>query len=230
MEFTSLLSSFSSIFPWHPSRIKTLIHIILGMIASANIQQNKLLLGFGSKPKPASICQRIRRFLKEQDFDVKAVAAFLMTLIGINGPVRLVLDRTTWQFGKLDINLLVLAIIVTDRFALPVLVKALPKRGNSNSQERIDLFALLLNLFPPSHIACVIADREFIGKAWIDFLITHNIAFFIRIKANRLVDYGGKMIAIGTFFHHLRKGEKRFLEKNLDGAYFGESEHRFRGS
>lgn len=142
-----------------------------------------------------------------------------MNLMGIDGPVCLVLDRTTWQFGKLDINLLVLAVVVTHRFSLPVFVKALPKKGSSNSQERIDLLKLFLNLFPSSRIACVIADREFIGKAWIDFLITHNVPFFIRVKANRLVDYGGKMIAIGAFFHHLKKGEKRFLEKTLDGHH-----------
>lgn len=76
MEFTSLLSSLSNIFPWHPSRIKTFIHIILGMVTSGNIQQHKLAIGFGSQPKPASICQRIRRFLKEQDLDAKAIAAF----------------------------------------------------------------------------------------------------------------------------------------------------------
>jgi transposase len=61
------------------------------------------------------------------------------------------------------------------------------------------------------------ADREFIGKAWIDFLICKKIPFFIRIKENRLVEWGRIHRHLGVFFCHLKIGEKRHTQHRLDG-------------
>jgi hypothetical protein len=57
----------------------------------------------------------------------------------LKGPLFLALDRTNWKFGRIDINLLVLAVVVANQFSIPILWKALPKKGNSNTHERIDL-------------------------------------------------------------------------------------------
>ena len=50
--------------------------------------------------------------------------------------------------------------------AFPICWHLLPKRGNSNSDERIHLMKQVLKRIPLSHIQIVLADREFIGKEW----------------------------------------------------------------
>jgi transposase len=61
------------------------------------------------------------------------------------------------------------------------------------------------------------ADREFIGKVWINFLLRKKIPFFIRVKENRLVDVSMIHRHLGVFFRHLKVGEKRHTQHRLDG-------------
>ena len=66
-------------------------------------------------------------------------------------------------------------------------------------------------------IGSLMADREFIGKAWVNFLVEHEIPFFIRVKENRLVEWGKIHRHLGVFFRHLNVGEKRRTQHRLDG-------------
>jgi hypothetical protein len=50
----------------------------------------------------------------------------------------LVLDRTNWKFGKLDINILVLS-ICHKGIAIPIMWDMLPKAETSNNVERQQL-------------------------------------------------------------------------------------------
>ena len=47
---------------------------------------------------------------------------------------------------------------------------------------RITLMRRYLALFPAASIRCLLADREFIGAQWMDFLNENNIPFAIRVK------------------------------------------------
>ncbi len=53
--------------------------------------------------------------------------------------------------------------IVYKGVAFPLLFTMLDKRGNSNSQERIDLINRFIRLFSKDIIQSVVADREFVG-------------------------------------------------------------------
>jgi len=98
-------------------------------------------------------------------------------------------DRTQWQFGQTTDNVLMLAV------AFPLLWVLLPKRGNSNTAERIDLVARLLKLFPRKQIAYLTADREFIGREWLKYLLKQPVPFRIRIcQSERLGNGRGKAI------------------------------------
>lgn len=55
--------------------------------------------------------------------------------------------------------------------AFPLLWTVLPKRGNSNTEERIDLVAQLLTVFGRNQVAYLAADREFVGREWIKYLL-----------------------------------------------------------
>jgi hypothetical protein len=138
-------------------------------------------------------------------------------MTGLKGSLTLSLDRTNWKFGRVDINRLVLAVLVYDQFSIPILWKAWPKKGNSNTLERIDLLQIFIDIFGVQRIAALTADREYIGYEWVDYLIKNNVPFFIRIKENRLVEWGEGMRHIAVFFQHLKIKQKRHIQFNMDG-------------
>ena len=80
--------------------------------------------------------------------------------------MQLAIDRTSWQFGKTAINIFMLA-VVHDGVAYPLMFSMLPKKGNSNTKERIALLQRYIRLFGANSIDCLLADREFVGEHWI---------------------------------------------------------------
>lgn len=81
--------------------------------------------------------------------------------------------------------------VIHDGVAYPLLFSMLPKKGTSNTQERIDLVQRYINLFGEETIDCLLADREFVGEIWINWLngngITKKSAGF-NIEDTRLSD------------------------------------------
>ena len=67
--------------------------------------------------------------------------------------VRPTFDRTTWEYGKSCINILLLA-VVWRGVAIPVLWETLDKKGNSNTGERMVLLALFRETFPEVRPLC----------------------------------------------------------------------------
>ena len=106
----------------------------------------------------------------------------MMTLFNfLTVPFYLTLDRTNWQWGKMNINILVLAIAYKG-VAIPIYWLLLNKKGNSNSRERIALLKRFIKQFGKDKIIAVLADREFIGATWFKWLKKEGIDFHIRIK------------------------------------------------
>ena len=65
--------------------------------------------------------------------------------------------------------------IVYKGVAFPLLFSMLYKRGNSSSQERIELVNRFIRLFGKDVIASIVADREFVGDRWLEFLNNNEI-------------------------------------------------------
>ena len=74
--------------------------------------------------------------------------------------------------------------VVYKGVAFPLLFTMLDKRGNSNSQERIDLVNRFIRLFGKDVIKSIVADREFVGNSWLKFLNNNSIKYYIRIRNN----------------------------------------------
>ncbi|MFA8298990.1 MAG: hypothetical protein ACEPOV_02390 [Hyphomicrobiales bacterium] len=91
------------------------------------------------------------------------------------------LDRTNWKFGKLEINIFMLSCCCKG-ISIPTVRQLLPKAGNSNKQERIALLNKYIKLFGKESISVLLADMEFIGKQWLEYLTYYRIPFCIRIK------------------------------------------------
>ena len=72
--------------------------------------------------------------------------------------------------------------------AFPLLFSMVDKRGNSNSQERIDLVNRFIALFGKDNIKSIVADREFVGDSWSEFLNRNEIKYYIRIRNNFKVE------------------------------------------
>ncbi len=89
----------------------------------------------------------------------------------------------------------------------------LPKRGTSNTQERIDLVQRYINLFGADTIDCLLADREFVGERWVKWLNDNRIRYYIRIRENfwAFNPKSGRQVKASRIFNHLKIGEADFL-------------------
>jgi hypothetical protein len=97
--------------------------------------------------------------------------------------------------------------------AFPILWISLDKRGNSNTKEWISLIEQFLKLFDVNKIQCIVADREFIGIAWFEYLLNAGLTFRIRIKENILVTNSrGIQIPVKRLFRQLKPGTTQVLK------------------
>jgi len=128
-----------------------------------------------------------------------------------SGPWLLALDRTCWKFGRHDVNVLMLAII-RNGIAIPVMWDGLDRAGNSTTAQRSALLSRFCPGFGETAIAGLIADREFIGRAWRASLAERDIPFILRIKDTfhvRLSD--GRHCPVRSLFRKIGVGGRRYI-------------------
>ena len=95
---------------WHKARIDCLASIITALFVRQTVNLSALKNVLSSKTKPESIYRRMQRFFAGNLIGKTDVARFVFSVFGWQN-VRLTLDRTTWEYGKSCINILVLAVI-----------------------------------------------------------------------------------------------------------------------
>jgi hypothetical protein len=111
----------------------------IGLIKARSINLTRIANAFPSKASPQARYRRMQRFVHDYPINFDAVAWFMMMLFNfLIVPFYFTLDRTNWQWGKMNINILVLAIAYKG-VAMPIYGLLLNKKGNSNSRERIAL-------------------------------------------------------------------------------------------
>jgi hypothetical protein len=173
--------------------------------------------------------------MAEYVLDTDLIAHLIFRMLPHQPPYRLAMDRTNWQFGETDINVLTLA-VVYDGVAFPIMISMLDTRGNSNTQERIAIIERYIRLFGCSTIDCLVADREFVGEKWIEYLNGHRIKYFIRIRENFYVDdpRTGKRFKAFWAFSGLKCGECDYLHRiyrvNGQLCYLAASKVKCRGT
>ena len=142
-------------------------------------------------------------------------------MIGSGPSWHLCLDRTNWKVGQHHVNFLVLA-LVTRRHRIPLMWNVLGRAGNSDTAQRIALMERYLSVFDASTIKFLLADREFIGAQWLDFLHKNNVPFVIRIKANQLVTTSdGKTQNLSSLLRTCRG--KRNFDAHFGGNNLGKA-------
>lgn len=97
----------------------------------------------------------------------------------------LVVDRSNWKRGIKNFNLLTIGNLMENIF-MPIYWLQLNKRGNSNIDDRKALIEGLCNLAAKAgktiKESILLADREFIGQTWFEYLLSKNLSFVIRLR------------------------------------------------
>lgn len=137
--------------------------------------------------KLASNETRIQDFFREADIDYYCVAALLLSLLPRDKKLRLCIDRTEWDFGKCQVNILMI-LVGYGNFQIPLYWELLDnKSGNSNANDRTILLASCIEIIGKERIGLVVGDREFIGHKWISYLKNNGLKFVMRIPKSHLI-------------------------------------------
>lgn len=177
----SLASSLSRGLGLSNDRRQTLAVLLQGLISARTVNLSHLAGTFCGEAKLASNYRRLQRFFQYVRLDGDWLAKTLVALLGLLPPYRLCLDRTNWKVGAKDINLLVLCIL-TRRARIPVLWDILDRAGTSTMLQRQALLFRFMVLFGKRSIRLLLADAEFIGNQWFEFLVENDIPFAIRVR------------------------------------------------
>lgn len=205
-KYSELIQLFKETTGWHMARVKCTISIVCAMCKLQTVSFVKLAQEFEGQASYESSHRRIQRFFAEFLIERHLLARLIFALLPDKPPYRLSMDRTNWQFGNTDINILMLSVCYKG-VAIPLLWKFLPKRGNSNGAERQELLNDYIELFDFSSISAFMSDREFIGDEWFKYLILNKVPFYIRVRANMKVRVPGKGEKKAFWiFNHLRVG------------------------
>ena len=171
----------------------------------------ELATGFRTQAKTESNYKRLQRFFSQFDLDYAVIARVIVGLMNIPQPWVLSLDRTEWSYGNTRVNIFMLG-LVYQGIAYPLVWKMLEKKGNSNSDERMDLLDRFQEIFPEARIAYVCADREFVGKRWLTYLLIDPvIPFRLRIRESEKISDGRRKLRASVIFAHLLPGQTEVL-------------------
>jgi len=197
------------------ARVKFIALLITALCKVQTVTFSKLANAFDSSSDSSSSLRRIQRFIAKYSLDSDLIAKLIFGLLP-NKEEKLILsiDRTNWKFGQLDINIFMLGIVYKG-VAFPLLFTMLPKRGNSNTKERIELINRFVSLFGKDCIKSLVADREFVGKQWIGFLNREGIKYHIRIRNNFkvFIPRKNKFVKASWLFNDLKIGEYKVYRK-----------------
>jgi hypothetical protein len=198
---------------WHGARLSFLALFLIALFRVKTVNLSDLSTGFMGKAKAESNYKRLQRFLREFDLDYYVLAKLVIEMMEIPEPWTLSVDRTNWQFGRKVFNILTLG-VVHQGVAFPLLWWMLDKKGNSNTIERVELLEEFVELFSNRKIACICADREFLGQKWLQYLFSQPMMpFRIRIRENELLGSGKHALPVRIVFAHLQIGQIELLKR-----------------
>ena len=196
---------------WHGARLNFLALFLIALLRVKTVNLAELATGFRSHAKTESNYKRLQRFFRNFDLDYIVIAKIIVTLMDIPQPWVLSTDRTEWSFGQTRFNILLLG-IVHNGIAYPIVWEMLDKKGNSDSDERMDLLDRFQQIFPHAQIAYITGDREFVGKQWLTYLLIEpTIPFRLRIRHSDKIGERQKQLRASIIFAHLQPGIAQIL-------------------
>jgi len=196
------------------ARVQFIAMFISSLCKVQTVTFSKIANAFDSTAKADSSLRRIQRFIADFSLNSNLVAKLIFSLLPKQDNLILSIDRTNWMFGQSNINIFMLGVVYKG-VAFPLMFKILDKRGNSNVDERIALVNRFTSLFGKQCIKSLVADREFVGEKWIEFLNEEQIKYHIRIRNNFKVYIPSKSKELKAFwlFNNLKIGQYKVYHK-----------------
>ena len=122
----------------HLSRQKCALQTVLSMIKTRSVQLSELSLELNDAVKPSSNERRLQHFFKEANLNEESFALLLSIFLSF-GKVDISMDRTEWDFGKTQVNLLVISGTCSG-MSIPLYIEFLDNNsGNSHTTDRQQL-------------------------------------------------------------------------------------------
>jgi Transposase DDE domain len=217
-------------FPNHRICVVKVMVLLLNCVLQSrtvnlNKCKNKVGISTGKKDgKPSSAYTRFIRFfkIKGRDAFCLGITLLIVSLTHLSGTGYLVIDRTNWEIGSHKINVLCLGLLLPNGIFIPILWELLPKKGNSNTQERQALLSRFQKVWKgdKSYKLTLLGDREFIGLDWFVWMVDHHLSFVVRL---RWQDYFHLVAAASDLtVYKLEQKIKRKVKKN---GFFQSSFH-----
>lgn len=124
------------------ARIKLMPLLLHALCVVQTVSLHKLADAMPTAVDKDSNLRRLQRFFAKYVLDLDIIARMIFSLLPVKTGLVLSMDRTNWKFGEFNINILMLGITYKG-IAFPLIFSLLPKRGNSNWNERRKIMELL---------------------------------------------------------------------------------------
>ena len=204
-EYSLLERTLAANLSWNRARIKFLARFLIALIRVRTVNLVEIAVCFEGRAAVSSNYKRIQRFFRGFDFELSELARLLFSLMKLEPPFVLCLDRTEWQFGRRWLNVLMIS-VASDAVSIPLCWLVLEKKGCSNFLERKQLFEEYLKVFGSESIRHLCADREFADKAFLQYLRDEQVNFRIRLKQNaQITDKRGKRMRASKLLQTARQ-------------------------
>ena len=131
IKINELVQIFSHKTGWNLARVLFLAAFICSLCKLQTVCYVKLAQDLSGTTKFEPNLRRVQRFFAEFIVDGGLMAKIVFSMLPIQPPYRLGLDRTNWKFGSMGINILMISVCY-DGVGIPLLWYMLDKRGNSN--------------------------------------------------------------------------------------------------
>jgi len=179
------------------ARQKFIFSFVLGLIKSRKVQFCEVAEHLNTKTKAVCNEVRIQDFFRQVELNYEQVALLLCLFLPRKGKVRLSIDRTEWDFGKCQVNIL-MVLASHGKVQVPLYWSLLDNRsGNSSTPDRMDVVDKCLRLLG-KRIGLLVADREFVGHKWLKYLKENGITFCVRMpKHHQIERLDGRMQRAG---------------------------------
>jgi hypothetical protein len=191
------------------SRKKMMCALILAILERKSVKFPELAEELNEAAKDESNLRRIQTFFADFDFDYYAFSRLMLSFVP-HLRLDVSIDRTNWQFGAVDFNILTLTVGYKG-IGLPILFEMLDKKGNSNQKERKNLLDQFLDLFGSNRIGSLCADREFVGDEWFKYLIDNQIPFYVRLRKSTRIDLFGILYRVDTLSEICRRNKQVYV-------------------
>jgi hypothetical protein len=179
------------------ARRKFIMQFVVGLIKSRNVQFCEVAQHLNDQAKLSSNEVRIQDFFREVELDYEFVAVLLLSLLPARGKLRLCIDRTEWDFGSCQVNVLMI-IAGSGSMQVPLYWELLDnKSGNSSAQDRIELLKGCIGVVGKERIGVVIGDREFVGHKWVKYLKDSGLLFVMRLPKHHAIErFSGEVVKV----------------------------------